>query len=127
MSNIEQDHDPSYLGGLEKEILEIIWRNGDVTAETVRAELARPLKESTVRTVLNRLEKKGYLLHHMDNRTFVYSAAEPKGKVAARAVKRIADWLFNGSMEDLLVGIVEGRETRARKPGGAKTRRKVRT
>ena len=107
MDKKQFDHDPSFLGDLERDVLRIVWKKQPVTAETVREDLDRGLKESTVRTVLHRLEKKGYLQHSLDNRTYVYTAKRPAGHVAAMAVKRIADWLCNGSMEELLVGMVD--------------------
>ena len=67
----------------------------------------RPLKESTIRTVLRRLEEKGYLSHTTDGRTFLYRPAESRQAVAGRAVKRIVDWFCAGSVEDLLVGMVD--------------------
>jgi predicted transcriptional regulator len=78
-----------------------------VTAEAVRERLSRPLKESTVRTVLRRLEEKGYTTHTVDGRTYVYRAAEDRGRVAAKAVQRIVDWFCNGSVEEVLVGMVD--------------------
>ena len=77
--------------------MQLVWANGPVTAEAVRERLSRPLKESTVRTVLRRLEDKGYTTHTVDGRTYVYQAAEPRGHVAAKAVQRIVDWFRNGS------------------------------
>jgi len=102
-------HDPAELGELEREILSIVWRLGSVTAEQAREELdrTRTLKDSTVRTVLRRLEEKGYLAHSVDDRTFVYRPAESRQKVAGRAVKRIVDWFCEGSVEALLVGMVD--------------------
>lgn len=102
-------HDPAELGELERDILSIVWRLGNVTAEQVREELDRPLKDSTVRTVLRRLEEKGYLMHAVDDRTFIYSPAESRQKVAGRAVKRIVDWFCEGSVEALLVGMVDSK------------------
>jgi BlaI family penicillinase repressor len=112
--NTDISHDPAELGELERGILSIIWRLGSVTAEQVREELAqplvgRPLKDSTVRTVLRRLEEKGYVEHSVDNRTFLYSPAESRQKVAGRAVKRIVDWFCEGSVEALLVGMVDSK------------------
>ncbi len=100
-------HDIADLGGLEREILTLVWRQESATAESVRAQLARPLKESTVRTVLRRLEAKGLLRHSVEGRTYVYRAAEARGRAAARSVKRIADWFCNGSVEEVLVGLVD--------------------
>jgi predicted transcriptional regulator len=102
-------HDPVELGELEREILSVVWRLGNVTAEQVREELDRPLKDSTVRTVLRRLEEKGYLAHTIENRTFYYQPAESRQLVAGRAVKRIVDWFCEGSVEELLVGMVDSK------------------
>jgi BlaI family transcriptional regulator, penicillinase repressor len=95
------------LGDLQREVAQLVWANAPVTAETVRERLSRPLKESTVRTVLRRLEEKGYVTHTVDGRTYVYDAAEPRGRVAAKAVRRIVDWICNGSVEEVLVGMVD--------------------
>ena len=95
------------LGDLQREIVQVVWANAPVTAETVREKLSRPLKESTVRTVLRRLEEKGYITHTVEGRTYVYDAAEPRGRVAAKAVQRIVDWICNGSVEEALVGMVD--------------------
>src|SRR5215470_12066087 len=95
------------LGDLEREVMQLVWANGPVTAEIVREKLTRRLKESTVRTVLRRLEDKGYVQHVVDGRTYVYHAAQPRGRVAAKAVQRIVDWFCNGSVEEVLVGMVD--------------------
>ncbi len=108
-SNATRDHDPAELGELERGILLIVWRMGTVTAEQVREEIGRPLKDSTIRTVLRRLEEKGYLAHSVENRTFLYRPAESRQRVAGRAVKRIVDWFCEGSVEALLVGMVDSK------------------
>src|SRR5215468_4401054 len=95
------------LGDLEREVMQLVWTHGPVTAEVVREGLSRRLKESTVRTVLRRLEEKGYATHTVEGRTFLFSAAEQRSAVAAKAVKRIVDWFCNGSLEEVLVGMVD--------------------
>jgi len=108
--NITDNHNPSDLGDLEREVLQLIWqRSEQVTADDVREALSKPLKESTVRTVLKRLEEKGYLTHTVEGRTFLYQAAERPDRVAARAVKKIVDWFCNGSVSDVLVGMVDAK------------------
>jgi len=108
-SNTSSNHDPAELGELERGILAIVWRLGKATADQVREEVDRPLKDSTIRTVLRRLEEKGYLAHSVDNRTFIYRSAESPQKVAARAVQRIVDWFCEGSVEELLVGLLDSK------------------
>ena len=80
-----------------------------MTAEAVREQLPRRLKESTVRTVLRRLEEKGYLTHSVDGRTFIFRAAQARRQVAAKAVRRIVDWFCDGSVEEVLVGMVDAK------------------
>lgn len=118
------------LGELELEVMQLVWDKGEVTAEQVREKLARLPKESTVRTVLKRLEDKGYVTHRVDGRTFIFQAAEARQEVAARAVKRIVDWFCNGSVEEVLVGMADARmldqktlKVLAERIGAAKARR----
>jgi BlaI family transcriptional regulator, penicillinase repressor len=108
-SNTRSGHDPAELGELERSILSIVWRKDQITADQVREDLGRPLKDSTIRTVLRRLEEKGYLDHSLENRTFVYRPAQTRQRVAGRAVKRIVDWFCEGSVEALLVGMVDSK------------------
>jgi len=97
----------SDLSNLEREVMQLIWAGGPLTAEFVRGRLGRRLKESTVRTVLRRLEENGYASHTVDGRTYVYRSTYPRAEVAAKAVQRIIDLLCNGSVEEVLVGMVD--------------------
>ncbi len=97
------------LGELERAVMQLIWAGGPMTADAVRERLPRRPKESTVRTVLRRLEEKGYVTHIVEGRTYVYRAAEARGNVAAKAVKRVVDWFCNGSMEEVLVGMIDAK------------------
>jgi predicted transcriptional regulator len=98
------------LGELERDALQIVWRLDLASADQVRENLDRPLKDSTVRTVLRRLEEKGYLAHTVDDRrTFIYRPVESRQNVAGRAAKRIVDWFCEGSVETLLVGMVDSK------------------
>jgi BlaI family transcriptional regulator, penicillinase repressor len=65
------------------------------------------MKESTVRTILSRLEQKGFVSHEVDGRTYIYRAAEARQNVAVRAVKSIIDRFCGGSAEELVVGMVD--------------------
>jgi BlaI family penicillinase repressor len=104
--NTSPPHNPVEL---ERDLELIVWRQWYVTADKVREDLDRPHKNSTVRTVLRRLEEKGYLAHSVDDRTFVYRPAESRQRIAGRAAKRIVDWFCDGSVETLLVGMVDSK------------------
>jgi BlaI family penicillinase repressor len=121
------------LGELEQLVMDYVWTHGPCTAEACREALAaeRPMKESTIRTVLRRIEEKGYLTHTVEGRTFVYRAAERRENVAVRAVKNIIDRFCGGSAEALVLGMVDNRvldgkqlEILARKVAQEKARRR---
>lgn len=97
------------LSPLEHEVMNAIWSRGTVTAADLQTALApqRTLRDSTIRTLLTRLEAKGYLRHKVDGRTFVYSSVEPPRSLAVRAVRQIIDRFCHGSVESLLVGMVD--------------------
>jgi len=97
------------LSALEHELMEILWKAGSGTAEQIRKALApkHALKDSTVRTVLRRLQEKGYVTYRIEGKAFVYSGIEKPRNVAVRAVRQILDKFCDGSLEQLLVGMVE--------------------
>jgi len=99
---------PKGLGEVEQMVMDYVWTHGPCSAESCREALAatRPMKDSTVRTVLRRLEQKAFVSHEIDGRTFIYRAAENRQNVAVRAVKSIIDRFCGGSAEELVVGLV---------------------
>ena len=100
---------PKNIGEVEQMVMDYVWAHGPVSAEACREALAarRPMKESTIRTVLRRLEQKGYVAHEVSGRTFIYRAAELRQNVAVRAVKNIIDRFCGGSAEELVIGMVD--------------------
>ena len=97
------------LSNLEHLVMDVVWERGEATAEDVRQALANRhfMKESTARTILRRLEEKGYVEHRVEGRTNVYVGLEAPEGVAAKAVRQIIDRLCGGSVEQLLVGMVD--------------------
>jgi BlaI family transcriptional regulator, penicillinase repressor len=100
---------PKGLGEIEQLVMDYVWANGPCSAESCREALAgsRPMKESTVRTILRRLEEKGFVTHEIEGRTYIYRALQARQNVAVRAVKNIIDRFCGGSAEELLVGMVQ--------------------
>jgi BlaI family transcriptional regulator, penicillinase repressor len=97
------------LTPLEQLLMDYVWAHPDCTAEMCREGLAseRALKDSTIRTILRKLEGKGYATHTVDGRTFVYRAVDSKRNVAVQAAQQLIDRLCGGSLEELLVGMVD--------------------
>src|SRR5262249_59495564 len=99
------------LTDLENEIMGAVWGGGPCTVETVHRVVSRKrkLKEASVRTLLRRLEQKGYLRHDIEGRAFIYSAVEPARSLAGRAVRQIIDRFCQGSVEELVSGMVDAK------------------
>ena len=100
---------PKTLSELEHLVMDYLWAQGPANSEQVRAGLAsrHPMKDATARTILRRLEHKGYATHAVDGRTYVYRGVERPQNVAVRAVRQIIDRFCGGSVEQLLVGMVD--------------------
>jgi BlaI family penicillinase repressor len=117
---------------LENEVMQAVWNGGTCTVEAVHRIVSRKrdLKETTTRTLMRRLEQKGYLKHESEGRAYIYRAAEPARSLAARAVRQIIDRFCQGSVEELVSGMVEAKVlnkedidklekfVRNRRPGG---------
>jgi predicted transcriptional regulator len=97
------------LTELQQAILDFIWARGSATAEQVREALLprHPLKDSSVRTLLRRLEERSFLSHRLEGKIFVYQATIQARSVAARAVRHIIERFCSGSVEQFLVGMVD--------------------
>lgn len=97
------------VGPLENAVMHILWERGTASADDVRLvlEQSRKVKESTVRTLLRRLETKGLITHDVDGRTFIYRPRVAARNMAAQAVRGIMERFCAGSVEALLAGMVD--------------------
>jgi len=111
MFNIARRKPPTPL---EQLLLDYVWAHPDCTAEMCREGLAdrRKLKDSTIRTILRKLEEKDYVTHQVNGRTFVYRAADTRRNVAVEAARQLIDRFCGGSVEELLVGLVDNQVLR---------------
>lgn len=97
------------LTELQKAILDRLAATGPATADQIREALlpAHRLKDSSVRTLLRRLEMRGYVSHRLDGKTFLYEATIAPQRVAARSVRQLIDRFWSGSVEQFLAGMVD--------------------
>lgn len=89
--------------------MDYLWGHANATAEMCREGVSgqRALKDSTIRTILRNLEEKGFVTHEVEGRTFVYRALDTQRNVAVQAAQQIIDRFCGGSVEELLVGLVD--------------------
>ena len=97
------------LTELQQAIIDRLWSRGPATAEQLREALlaTHRLKDSSVRTLLRRLEARGYVSHRLDGKAFVYEATMAPRRVAAHSVRQIIDRFWSGSVEQFLTGMVD--------------------
>ena len=93
------------------EIMEIIWELGEISATGVRRVLAqtRPVARNTVRTLLERMEEKGWITHREDGRTFLYRAARPRHASIGQTVREVIETVCGGSPEALVTALLDYR------------------
>jgi predicted transcriptional regulator len=95
------------LPGREREIMNALFALGNrATAEEIRAQLAEPPSGSSVRVMLARLEKKGYLRHTVDGVRYVYSATESPDRAKRTALQRYVQTFFGGSLSQMVASLV---------------------
>lgn len=95
MVPVSESGEDEFLGRLEAELLDVLWRRGGwLSAPEIHAELSstRPLAYTTVSTVLIRLWKKGHLERVRDGRAFAYRTVRTREEhAAARMAGLLAD------------------------------------
>jgi len=91
----------------ERQIMDVVYAGGEVTARHVWQQIAEPPSYSTVRTLLGVLEEKGYLSRRPSGKAFVYRAKRAREKVATSALRRILSTFFDGSIERAVSGLLE--------------------
>ena len=102
---------PNPLSPAQREIMEIVWEFGEVSASQVREMLSndREVARNTVRTLLERMEAKGWLDHRVEGRSYIYFAAIPRHATIGQNVQDIVDNLCRGRPERLVAALLDYR------------------
>ena len=85
------------LGSLEREVMEVVWRDGHTTVRHVQEALPRRVAYTTVMTTLDRLFKKGFVDRHRAGRAFTYCALHSREQTEAAVAAGIVSGLFSSS------------------------------
>jgi predicted transcriptional regulator len=103
--------DDTPLTEAQREIMEVVWDNGEATVTQVRDELGkkREVARNTIQTMIVRLEERGWLKHREEGRTFWYSASRPRTASLGVKVSQMVDRLFGGSPEEMVTALMEYR------------------
>jgi predicted transcriptional regulator len=96
----------------ELEIMKVVWSRGHANVRDVYEDLlqGRKIAYTTVMTMMNVLERKGYLKRKAEGRSFDYRPTRPQRQVIRSMVQEFVARVFGGSAEPLLVHLVEQEE-----------------
>ena len=103
------------LTPLELEIMKVLWETGAANVQTVQQGLERELAYTTVQTMLNILHRKGKVKRALKDRAYFYRPAVSRSQVVKQAVNDLVEHLFGGSVENLVMSLVETKHLTAEK------------
>lgn len=98
---------PQHLTRREREIMQALFAlNNRASAEEIRARLSDPPGDSSVRVMLTRLEKKGFVRHQGQGLRFVYSATISPAAAKRTALQQVVQTFFGGSFTQMVAALV---------------------
>ncbi len=102
---------PEPLSEKQREIMDVVWSLGKASVFEVRDELSkeREVARNTVRTMMERLEEKGWLTHHVIGRTYFYSALIPRDVSIGERIVDLVDKVCDGRPENLMSALLDYR------------------
>jgi len=101
-----------YLNPREQQIMEAVFQRGRVTAADLEDALPGRPSNSTVRTLLRILERRGHLTHVEEDGRFVYLPARPRDNAARSALDGVLHTFFEDSVEQAFAALLSARESR---------------
>ena len=91
----------------EREIMNALFALGNrASAEAIRVRLTDPPSDSSVRVMLARLEKKGYVKHQQDGLRYLYSATISPAAAKRTALQQVVQTFFGGSLKQMMTALV---------------------
>jgi predicted transcriptional regulator len=96
-----------HLSRRERQIMDIVYGQGQATAAEVMERLPDPPSYSAVRAMLRLLEEKGYLKHEQDGMRYVYLPTLSREKARRSALKQLVQTFFDGSTEEAVAAILD--------------------
>ncbi len=101
------------LANAELGVMNLLWREDQLTARQIRDELypdATRAQHGTVQKLLQRLEDKGYVVRDRSLSVHMFSSAISRQTYAGQQLESLADTLTAGSFAPLITHLVETRK-----------------
>ena len=91
------------LGSLERDVMALVWRRGEINVRDACDELGSIVAYTTVMTTMDRLFKKGLLTRRKVGRAFVYRASASRAEIEGAVVTELVHSLLQREGEPLPV------------------------
>lgn len=104
------------LTGLQLAVMRVLWTRGEATVLAVQEALRqadRPMAQSTVATLLSRLEKRGVAAYRLDGRQFLYRPLVGEADVRQSTLADMTHGLFRGDVTTLVSHLLSTNEVDA--------------
>jgi BlaI family transcriptional regulator, penicillinase repressor len=101
---------PEALSRREREMMNIIFRNGKATANEVMEDMTEAPSYSAVRATLRVLEQKGHVRHQHDGTRYVYIPTVTREKAGVSALDLLLATFFDGSAANVVATLLERKE-----------------
>ena len=109
---LEKQHTPVTLSRRERQIMDVLYRHGKLSAAEVQAQMPTPPGYSAVRAMLRVLEDKGHVRHVGDGLKYIYVPTVPREKAKRSAIRHVLDTFFNDSPEQAMAALLDVSATR---------------
>ena len=103
--------DPLNLSRRERQILEVIFRNGRATAQDVLAQLPDPPTYTSVRGLLRVLETKGHVRHEEEDGRYVYFPTMTRQRAAKSVLRNVVSTFFDNSPSAAMAALLGGQKS----------------
>ena len=97
----------SNLSRRERQIMDVLYRDGQATASEVLAALPDPPSYSAVRAMLRILENKGHARHIAEGTRYVYQPTLPRDRAGRPALAGVLETFFDGSAEKAVAALLD--------------------
>ena len=99
----------SVINGREFAVLKLIWEHGPLTVRQIREHLttSEEIPYTSVLTLLQLMEQKGYLRHKREGKTYRYSSRKTRQTMTRTLLRDFIARFFDGSPEALVMGLAE--------------------
>jgi predicted transcriptional regulator len=95
------------LSRRERQIMDILYAAGKASATEIQERLPDRPSNSTVRTILRILERKGYVRHVEEGLRYVFAPAVPREAARVSAMQRVLRTFFGGSAKEAIAAFLD--------------------